>query len=140
MNTDLPKLTFPVFCFWGDLIRVRKDWNTLTTTTKAGLENGFFRDLLIVDSEGQAVHIIDAHKLHGVGLFWGYNIFLNQRIKVKLELSGSLFPISLNDVKEKVQSSFKRRHGWSTRGDFDELKTTIANASSISEIIRQLSK
>jgi hypothetical protein len=139
MNSGLSKLTFPLLCVRGELIRVRTSLDALTTTTKAGLKNGYFRGLVLVDSRGQAVPIKDAHKLRGVGLFWGYNVFLNQRIKVELELSGEPFTVSLNEVKEMVRKSFQRWHGWSTRDDFEELKAAVESARSISEIIERLS-
>jgi hypothetical protein len=131
---------FPVLCFWRDLIRIRRSWELLTTTTRAGIKNGMFRDLLLVDSDGLAVRVKDAHKLHGVGLFRGYNIFLNQRIKVKLELSGDPFRMQLDDVRQMVLKSFQSRRGWSSRDDFDELKASIENARSIPEIIERLSE
>jgi hypothetical protein len=78
-------MAFPVLCFYGDLVRTRESYDKLTTTTAAGLKNGYFRDLLLVDSGGRAIRLTDARKLRGIGPFFGYNIFMNQRIKVELE-------------------------------------------------------
>jgi hypothetical protein len=132
----LPSFLFPVLCFWRELIRVTASLNQLTTTTRAGLTNGMFNSLLIVDGQGQAIKIKDAHKLHGIGLFWGYNIFLNQRIRVELEPSGEPFSISVDEVRGLVLKSFHTRHGWATRGDFEELEANVQKAASIPEIIR----
>jgi hypothetical protein len=132
-------LKFPVICFWRDLVRLRTSWEALTTTKKAGVKNGMFRDLLVVDSQGKCLRVKNAHKLHGVGLFWGYNIFMNQRIKVELELSGEPFNISLEEIKRMMFESFQRWHGWRSRGDFDELKASIEKAKSVSEIMERLS-
>lgn len=74
------------------------------------------------------------------GLFWGYDIFLNQMIKVELLFEGNPFQITVDEVKKRVLLSFKKRHGWSTRGDFDELQSNVENAHSILEIIQFLSE
>jgi len=131
-------MSFPVICFYGDLLRIRETYDELTRTTTAGLKNGYFRNLLIVDSEGQSIKMADAHKLHGVGPFFGYNMFLNQRIRVALDMSGRPFTSSLTEVKKMVLNSFRCWNGWSSRDDFDELKGSVENARSIPEIIQRL--
>ena len=65
--------------------------DALTTCTKVALKNGYFDDLLIVDANGVGYQVKGARKLHGVGPFFGYNIFLNQRIKVELLTDGPRF-------------------------------------------------
>jgi hypothetical protein len=96
--------------------------------------------MLIVDSNGVGLKIRGAKKLHGVGLFWGYNIFLNQRIKVQPIIAGKPFEVSLSEVKELVLKSFRNWHGWEARGDFEELRAAVAKAGSIQEMICRLSE
>jgi len=74
------ELRFPVICFWRTLTRVRDNYEQLTTTTSAGVANGMFNNLLVVDSDGLSITVKKAEKLHGIGFLWGYNIFLDQRI------------------------------------------------------------
>lgn len=95
--------------------------------------------MLVLEESGKAYKVKGAKKLHSVGPFWGYNIFLNQMIKVELLFEGNPFQITVDEVKKRVLLSFKRRHGWSTRGDFEELRERVKNAKSILEIIRLLS-
>jgi|GEM_PF-1875278 len=130
------EITFPVICFYRHLLRIRNDWDTLVTTTTAGVGNGMFDNMLIVDSNGKAIRVKSARKLHGVGPFFGYNIFLNQRIKVELTFDSEPFQMLTDDVRKRVLNSFQKRHGWQTRGDFDELKSSVENASTVAEIIR----
>ena len=132
-------LKFPILCFEHDFYpRIKQDWDSLTTTTKAGLKNGLFDNLLMVDSQGMGIRVKNAKKLYGVGPFWGYNIFLNQRIKVELVFEGEPFHISVDEVRKYVLMSFERWHGWVTRGDFKELVSSIHKAQSIREIIELL--
>ncbi len=129
-------LQFPVLCFWRHLFRIEKTAEAFTTTTKAGLKNRMFDNVLVIGSNSQAVRVKSARKLHGVGPFWGYNIFLNQRIKVELIFDGEPFQISVEDVRKRVLASFKQWHGWQTRDDFDNLKAAVEKASTVAEIIR----
>lgn len=131
---------FPIICFDRDSLRVRKDWDSLVTTTTAGVKNRMFDNILIVDANGTAVRVKSARKLHGVGPFWGYNIFLNRRIRVELVFDGEPFPMSVDDVRRLVLDSFRKWHGWRTRGDFKELKASVQNAQSVGEIIRLVSE
>ncbi len=132
-------LKYPVLCFSQNLVEIVETVDDLTTCSKLALKNGYFEKLLLVDSAGVGLKVRGAEKLHGVGLFWGYNCFLNQRIRVRLFLEGALAQVSVDEVKRHVFDSLKHRHGWSTRDDFDELKASIENARSISEIIERLS-
>lgn len=131
-------LQYPVVCFWHHLFRIEKTPETLTTTTKAGIKNRMFDNVLVVGSNGHAIRIKSARKLHGVGSFWGYNLFLNQRVKVDLFFDGSPFTVTVDDVRKRVLSSFKQWHGWQTRDDFDELKVAIEKASTVADIINLL--
>lgn len=134
---DANNLKFPVICFERDFYpRIRQNLSSLTTTTKVGLNNGLFENVLLVDSAGYALKIKNAHKLHGVGPFWGYDIFLDRHIKVELVFEGTPFPISVDEVKKYIFKSFHNWHGWASRGDFDELKESVAKAQTIAEIIQ----
>ncbi len=136
----IESLRYPVLCFSQHLIRVEKSPDELTTCSKLALsKGGYFENLLLVDSAGTGLRVRGANKLHGVGLFFGYNIFLNQRIKVQLHIDGEPIQVSLTEVKDYVFDSFKHRRAWRTRGDFAELRSEVQNAASIPEIIELLS-
>ena len=129
-------LQFPVLCFWRHLFRVEKTVETFTTTTKAGLKNRMFENVLVIGSDGQAARVKSANKLHGVGPLWGFNIFLNQRIKVDPVFDGEQFSVSVDEVRKRVLDSFRKWHGWQTRADFDELKAAIEKAETVAEVVR----
>ena len=129
------ELVYPVLCFSQNLVRVKKSEQELTTCSKTALkQGGYYEKMVLVDSRGSALNVNGAKKLCGVGVFWGYNIFLNQRIRVELQIKDS-FHLQLDEIKRRVFDSFERWHGWKTRGDFSELKSSIAKSQSISDVI-----
>ncbi len=136
--TNLDAIKFPVLCFAHNIVRVKQNADDLTTCTKVALRNKFFDNMLLVEMGGKGYKVKKAKKLCGVGPFWGYNIFLNQKIKVGLLFEDEPFQVSLDEVKARIFQSFKKRHGWSTRDDFEELKDRVKNAGSISEIAQLL--
>ena len=89
-----------------------------------------FDDLLLIDSRGAGYRVHGASKLHSVGPFWGYNIFLNQKLRVRLNFTEGPIKISLEDVKELIERSFKRWSGWPSRGDFKVLRKRVSAATS----------
>jgi len=130
------KLSFPVICFNHGMAEAVCDYDTLTTTNKLALKpRGWYHGMIIVDQDGHAIRVKSATKLHGVGPFWGYNLFFNQRIKVRLNFDDTPLHVSVEDVRKRVLSSFNQWHGWQTRDDFDELKGSVEQAATVAEII-----
>ena len=64
----------------------------------------YYKGLKIVDVDGNVYKINSAKKIKGVGLFWGYNVFLNQKIKVELSFSDKFEKISLEDLKANLSA------------------------------------
>lgn len=93
-----------------------------------------FDDLLIIDSQGSGYRVRGADKLHGVGPFWGYNIFLNQRLRVQLNFTEGPISFSLDDVKGLVERSFRHWNGWASRGDLKDLRNRVSSATSFKEL------
>lgn len=130
-------ISYPVLCFNQGAVEVVRNAGTLTTTNKLALKpKGWYDGLLLVDSDGKAIRVKSAIKLHGVGLFWGYNLMTAQRIKVDLVFDGEPFEVSVDDIRKRVMHSFQQWHGWQTRGDFDEMKASVEKASTVAEIIK----
>lgn len=138
LNPD--SATFPTLSLSKGVALVSRSPAELTTCRIAGLRRGWFSDLLLVDSSGRGWKIGGARKLHGVGPLWGYNIFLNQKIRVELLLSKGPFAVSVEDLRERVLKSFRTWHGWEEEGTFSILKTGIEKAGSVSELISLLER
>jgi hypothetical protein len=101
-------LSYPVVQFSRGLVFPARDALEFTTCSKSALRNGFYSNLSVIDSSGRAWRCKSASKLHGVGMFWGYNIFLNQRIRITVEMldCGVVSTEKLrNDVLRALRSS-----------------------------------
>lgn len=131
MDVDL---TFPVIGFHSKFASLCRTWDCLTITTMVGLKKGMFNNLLIVDYTGKAIWVNGARKICGVGQFRGYNIFLNQRIKVEMLLKGEPFQMSIEEIKERIFKSFKEWEGWSANINFEVLKAKVESATTIAEV------
>lgn len=132
---DVTSIKYPTLSFSKGVVIVQRTAEDLTTCGKGALKNGWFDDLLIVDSAGLGYRVASARKLHGVGPFWGYNIFFNRRIKAEILVSGEAQPVPLEDVRRHVLRSFQQWHGWSTEEGFEELRDRVEAATSIPQII-----
>ncbi len=106
----------------------------LEQCTMPALRNGFFNDLFLIDSDGKALQISEARKLRGVGPFFGFNIFLNQRIQVALIASGHEKMVGVEEVRRLVLSAIRGKQKWNSAGGSDELVANVDRAQSISEI------
>lgn len=132
VKTDL--LRYPVLEFSKGMVFAARSVEELEQCTKPALRNGFFNDLLLIDSDGKALKITGARKLRGVGPFFGFNIFLNQKILVTLIASGLESIVSVEEVRRLVISAIRGKQEWDSTEDSDELVAVVSRAQSISEI------
>jgi hypothetical protein len=116
---------------------VKHDLDSLSSCTTAALRYGYFKKFWLVDSNHHRFKIKSAKKLHGVGRFWGYDIFLNRKIRVELSFKDEQ-SVSLEEIKESIFKSFRTWHGWASADNFDELKSRVKAATSVREIINAL--
>jgi hypothetical protein len=136
-RSGLPGIEFPVLCFNQDIILVHHTYDEVTTASKAGLKGGWYDGLLIVSANSVAIRVKGATKLYGDGRFWGYNVFLNQRIHVGLEFDEPSFEISLGAVKSEVHRSLTKEYDlWSSGESVPRLRSQVNQAQSVVEIIR----
>jgi len=137
----MPDLVFPVVCFhsYGDFLSTAGDWDCLTSSNQLAVKRRVFNDVLLVDSDARAFHVNGARKLHGIGRFGGWNIFLNQTIRVELSFDGHPRTIGLDEFKERVFHDFSQNDElWSSADNFYELRSGVEQASSVAQIIRLL--
>lgn len=138
MNANLNALSFPVLRFSQRLIFPARDLADVVHCTATALKSGFFSNQLIVDSSGNAVRLKGARKLRGVGPFKGYNLLLGQKIEVEVVLDGDFFKIDIEDLRARVLKIIRGAE-WSASEDNDEVLQAVAEANSISELVRAVS-
>lgn len=110
----------------------------LTETTRHGLSHGEFESLLIVSRSGRAYPVAGARKVGTIGPLGGWNIFLNQRVRVELIAAGEPYDIDVEDLRARVFESFRTWHGWESAENFEELESQVLGAASVAAIIDAL--
>jgi hypothetical protein len=130
---------YPVLCFSQGLVTVEPSEEDLTTCSRIALKHGYYSNMVIVDCTGRRFSVENATKLHGVGPFSGYNIFLNQTIRVALIFAESgIGQVTTDEVRDMVLKRMGPDSGWASREDFAELKMKIRRAATVREIIESL--
>lgn len=114
--------------------------NHLTLNTANGLRRGFYTGYELVDSQGRWFRILGARKLHGVGPFGGYSLFLGQKIRVELDIEDEGREATLDEVMSLVLSEFVSGSSWESRGDFDSLQGRLKSSKSIAELLGRLAR
>lgn len=136
-------IKFPIICFYEkeSFFQIVNSDDELTTTTSSGLKNQLFKNLTIIDSLGYVFKIKNAKKLNGVGILWGYNIFLNQKIKIELFFENNVTQISLVDLQKRIIKLLKDdKEFWESGGNYHTLLKTVSHQSSIYDLIFELGK
>ena len=79
---NFTELQFPVITFsYSNVIEFIIDMVHLTSCNKRGLKNGYYKNLKIVDSNGNLFIVNNATKVRNIGHFWGYDIFSIKKYK-----------------------------------------------------------
>lgn len=131
----LQQVPFPVLYVKGDRAGVIQKEETLTLCTAKALKDGWYKDLLIIDSRGRAYRVANVKKLHGVGLFGGYNLFFNRRLRVGLDLIQEPRPYTLNEIKEMIVNAVLRDDECPAYPHRRELLREVRSARSIREAL-----
>jgi hypothetical protein len=140
---------FPVLVLYEDAeMAIYETLDSLTVCTMADLKAGVkgrFAPSKIVDARGFAWRMDGAEKLRGEGPMCGYNLFLNQTIRVRLLTQENPEPAVLEPIRSEVLRRLKVRDAFSItvrsfctnigkRAALD-LVPQIERANSIQEII-----
>lgn len=75
--------------------------------------------------------------MRGVGPFWGYNIFLNQRILVALdaEIGPSM---SLEEARSKVLRALRGPQRWDSADTYEDLVAEVTQAPSVAALVKAI--
>lgn len=134
-NQLIASLEYPVLAFAQGTVFPKRSADEVTRCTKVALKKGYFSGQVLIDSAGTILKIKGARKLHGIGPFWGYNFFLNQRLRVELITEESPSSLDIDETKKKVLKAL-RGPLWNAGADVPELVLKVKNAKSIAEVAR----
>jgi len=131
-------LTFPLLCFSQGTASIIANESELTNCNTGALKNGYFKNMLLIRSDGVALRVKDVATVGGRGLFFGYRLIGYRRIRVKLSFDREQSIFSCEEVRHKVFEAFRKWHGWSARGDVDELREKASRVQTIRELMEVL--
>lgn len=132
-------LKFPVIAITRDnYIHLAGKKEDLVICSKTAFKNGFYKRLKIYDSNNMEYILLKAKKIDTVGSFFGYNIFLNQKIKVELQLSDKPKKNDIDSFKQKVLYVLsKDKDFWNSDGRYQDRIDAITNASTPKYLIER---
>jgi hypothetical protein len=130
-------ISFPALVVFDDGgFLTYRDENRLTSTNALGLKKGCYNGLLIIGSDGMAVRTKGARKLHGIGRFWGYNLFFNRWIKVELIFDGEPFLMDTEELKQVVLKHLHNSFAWQDYEGIEHLIGKVEKAKNAVTIVR----
>lgn len=130
---------YPIIAFSASDVHLARNEDEILICSKTALNNGFYKNMKVIDSSGVLYSIKNATKVKGHGLFWGYNIFLNQKIQVELIINESQIETDIETLKKLILKGMKKSF-WDSGGNYKEIINKIHLSNSIHEIINYLSK
>jgi hypothetical protein len=135
----LENFRFPVIAVKGAIVHLYETPAALTTCTRAALKSGWFHDLLLVDVSGTGRRVRRAERIGTVGPFWGFDIFLSQRLRVALQFDGEPFLVSLPDLKRHLLNALEARpEHWDRGQSLPVWRARITEATSRNELLQLL--
>lgn len=129
---------FPIITLDKTTFDYCQNVDVLTKTTNYVLKGGYFNNLLLIDCTGKSWIIKEATKLNSIGLFWGYNVFLEQNIRVKFKYKENKKIYNLLDVKKLILDKIYRDRYFGNQGEFDEIVSTVNQSESILNLFELL--
>jgi|LSQX01.3.fsa_nt_gb hypothetical protein len=134
MNT---KLQFPVFAFQknDNMIYTFFKERELKSTSTIILKTFDYKNVTLIDSNGNIYKIKQAYKLKYLGLFGFSLIKKGRQILVDYEFDSDIKTTTLSEFKDEIITRIeKKKSFWQSAWDIDELKLKILHCNSFEEI------
>jgi hypothetical protein len=136
--SDSVCVRFPALTFNGGSLGVVESMDQLTRPSRLGVKGGFYKRLVVVDSNLQRLHVVRAEK---VGTHFDANFRTVLRLiggnlvwQMKITF-GSPSSISLEGVKRLISDCFQRNEEyWDEMSDFEIFRNKIAAADSLERV------
>lgn len=130
------RLSFPVLAIKNQVVHVYHDDDALSQCSRTALSNGWFKNLILIDAELRRFTVRHATKVGTVGALWGFDVFLNQRLRVSLQLVGLEEKLSLEQVKGMLQRAIDADPGhWESGGELNRIREQVDRADGYLELI-----
>ena len=113
----------------GHLVSFR-DEDSLTTCGEAGLQSGFFDNLVLIDADGYKYKVEHVEKLGPAGPFRGFRLLRSRRIKIALHL-GVPEKLTLAQTKQFISGVLSESQGI----DVAAMRARVKQAKDFTEIV-----
>jgi len=133
-------IRFPALTFSADGILYAFDsLDRITTCTKRGYKTGFYKGLVLIDSDGTRFRAVDARHIRTLPprSFGGLLEWLtgNPHWKVDLIFEAEASKASLDEVKQMISTAFRKNdETWQALVDFDEFRDRLERTTSLGEV------
>lgn len=125
----------------NQVVEVYHNDDELTQCSRTALSDGWFKGLTLIDAELRRFTVRDATKIGTIGALWGFDIFLNQRLRVSLQFAGLEEKVSLEQVKGMLQRAIDADPDhWESGGELNRLRESIDRANGYLELIEILDR
>lgn len=132
-------IRFPALWASQGLVSVIQSIDEVNVCTKAAFKSGIYKRLVLIDSELRKFKVASARKAR---ILFKLSVFDllgmlegNPRWRVDLVFRPNPEPVSLDEVKKIIFSSFeKEKDRWDEMMDFEEFQHKIASAASMDEV------
>lgn len=106
-------LRFPIIAITqSGAITVHVNRNTLEVGHTKMLRRGWYREMTLIDSNGESYKVAKYSPVRGEGTFWGFSLIYSRRVRIELTLN-SHQTLSLAEVKRTVCDGMTRDpHMW----------------------------
>ena len=136
--TSAAKISFPALTFSHDSMGAIQSADSLTEASRLAVREGYFRHLLLVDSDLNSFRVVSLKKVRTL-FSWRFGMILelvsgNPRWQVELTF-GSPTRITLQEVKHPVSTDFHRNEEfWEEMGDFEKFQDRVLSADSMAQM------
>jgi hypothetical protein len=133
-------IQFPALVFSQNLLEVVGSMDEITQCSKLGFEEGFYKNMVLIDFNSKRFEVVGAEKVGRLPLRFRFRDFLgvvsgNPHWRVRLIFAPASFRISLDEIKNLILDSFeKEKYRWSEMTDFEEFRDKIVASGSLQQV------
>lgn len=128
-------MQYPVICLSQGWIQSEISEQSLTRCGIKAFKNGWYKKMIIIDSDGVEYVVKDVYQVGYDGPFWGFRFLKQRQIKVDLEIEMSK-KLDIDTFQNMIYDYIKKKASfWSSGGSITEIKRQIKESKTFRDII-----
>lgn len=131
----LEHITFPVAMINTEkILEFSRDERDLTSCSKIALKNGFYKNLVIIDSNGIKYISVDAFSSDSK--LWN---LLKETVHIKIVFADYVEQLDIADIRKLILTAMQNnRDFWEAGGNYSELEAIVSTGKTAKAIIKTL--